>query len=283
MKFGELESFVKSLENKEALAEYDIFKLINIFNNTMLSNVDGPNCTDRKLCLDNCCNIMIDIPHILAREYIEKNLLSPLDLVRGDVFAWQLNVKPETNRCCFFSDEIYGCTLYVEKLHLRPPQCAVYPAGYVEGAKSCKSNLGPWIVKDARVGELCRRMMNLYKSYCIHEKERIERELIENIPNLFDENFKDSLCSMPPSHITGIKDTWMGFRPLDAEGRSLSFKRFCMLGKTNCHVEFLECQNVCEQVANIFIKKLIEIMPSYLRNHGMKESYLILEIFKQEN
>ncbi len=270
-----IEQLASSLEAKANLEEGELFTMIATFNHGMLENVEGPNCTDRSICKNNCCSIMIDIPHVLARRYIEQERLGPGDVRRGDVFAWKLNVRQDTSKCAFFSPALYGCRAYVDDLDIRPPQCAVYPAGYATGAAVCKAGVGPWIVKDVATGAACERLMDVYKRYCLAERDRVKQELVGTIPRALDGRFMHLLGKVSPCSVVGIKETWDGFEPLLAEGRSFSFKQFCEVG---CSKAFLECQQACAAASNRLLDFLKRTMPTFIADRDMKEEYTIMEL-----
>lgn len=278
MNTDEIIAFLKELETKESLTAGDILKVVRVFNHEMLGNVEGPNCTDWNICPNNCCGIMIDIPDLLARKYISRNHLKPEEIRRGDVFTWKLDINRSTSKCCFFSEEIYGCRIYVDDLDIRPPQCAVYPAGYHEGAKKCKSGAGPWLIKSIRKGKACKKLMEIFKNYCLEERARAKDTLLERIPYSFGQDFKEELEKKKPSSIAGILDTVNGFIPLPARGMSFSFKMFCERGKPNCNKDYLECGNVCEEAGKEFIRFLLERLPIYIQEKDMKEEYILIEL-----
>ncbi|MEX2726919.1 MAG: hypothetical protein Q6353_006680 [Candidatus Sigynarchaeum springense] len=264
-----------NLESKEILEERDVFELIAAFNHAMLGNVEGPNCTDRSVCNNNCCSIMIDIPHLLAARYIEQGRLGSNDVRRGDVFAWKLNVNPDTNKCTFFSPSLYGCQIYVDDLDTRPPQCAVYPAGYTTGAETCKAGAGPWHVKDKTTGTACERLMAVYKRYCIAERDKLKRDLVKSVTGALEGRFARMLVQEKPSCIAGIKETWAGFEPLLAEGRSLSFKQFC---EPCCSITFLECERTCAAAMDRLLDFLKRTMPAFIVARDMKDEYTFMEL-----
>ena len=145
------------------------------------------------------------------------------------MFAWKLNVSPLTGRCVYFSPEIYGCQIYVTALDLRPPQSAIYPAGYTTGAAACKA-AGPWIVKDREKGAACEKLLHVYRDFCLAEREYCKQELVSSIDTQLRGHFAELARTLPPSRIVGVKDTWNGLEPLEAEGISLSMRQACSGG-----------------------------------------------------
>ncbi|MHA1683444.1 MAG: hypothetical protein ACTSUE_21070 [Promethearchaeota archaeon] len=282
MGLEDINSFLEYLESKEHVNDEDMLELIGIFNKEMLSNVDGPNCTDATVCDDNCCSIMIDIPDFLARRYIDLHHLNAKQVRRGDAFSWVLNVDEDTSMCCYFNPRINGCQIYLDDLSLRPPQCAVYPAGYTEGSLGCKSNAGPWVVKNKDIGNACKELMEIYKNYCLNERKRIEEEFISSLSELLDGSFDVDDCDEKPSGIAGVRDTWDGFQILHAEGKSLSFKRFCDelggIGMQGCKQSYFECDRTCKSAFALFIEFMKETIPVHVKIHGIKENYSLMEL-----
>nr|MDO8114801.1 hypothetical protein [Candidatus Sigynarchaeota archaeon] len=271
-----INAIASSFEAKGALQDDDVFMLIATFNHEMLGNVvDAPNCTDKQTCKNNCCSIMIDIPHCLAKKYIDDGRLNPDDLRRGDVFAWKLNASTVTSKCVFFSPEIYGCRIYVDDLNSRPPQCAVYPAGYTAGATTCKVGAGPWIVKDEAKGNACKQLMDVYTKFCIEERLRVKEALIKGIAGTGIDNLATALSSLPPWSIAGVKDTWTGLKPLLAEGKSFSFKAFCPAG---CTTDYFACTSLCKVASRDFVQFLNDVLPNLIKDRDMKEDYTIMEL-----
>jgi len=224
---------------------------------------------------------MIDIPDCLARQYIERGVLFPENIRRGDVFAWKLNVSSETSRCCFFSPEIYGCQIYVVALELRPPQCAIYPAGYTTGAVACKAGAGPWVVQDKEKGAACEKLLHVYRDFCLAERETCKHDLISSADYQLRGHFADLAREMPPSSIAGVKDTWHGLEPLEAEGISLTNKHAC---SGFCDRPYLECRSVCKPMLDDFIDMLCEVLPAFISARDMKEEYLLRDLvaFREE-
>ncbi|MBN2152817.1 MAG: hypothetical protein JW839_15305 [Candidatus Lokiarchaeota archaeon] len=270
-----IQQLASTLGAKADLEEGEALKLIATFNHEMLGNVEGPDCTDRSVCTDNCCSIMIDIPQLLARRYIERAMLGPGDVRRGDVFAWKLNVRQETNRCAFYSPSLHGCRIYVDDLDARPPQCAVYPAGYTAGAAACKAGAGPWLVKDGATGAACESLMGVFKRYCLAERDRLKHDLVRSIAGALEGRFMLLLGGVSPSSVSGVKETWDGFEPLPAEGRSFSFKQFCDPG---CGTAFLECEEACAPACNRLLGFLKRAMPAFIARRDMKEEYTFMEL-----
>jgi hypothetical protein len=275
MNRAEIDDVANALETAVELDDAAMFPVIGMFNRAMLGNVDGPNCTDRETCNNNCCSIMIDTPRFLAQKYIDASRLRPADLRRGDAFSWKLNVNDVTGKCVFFSPKLYGCQMYVDDLDARPPQCAIYPAGYTTGAIACKAGAGPWIVKDEMLGASCERLMALYKNYCVAERERDKDALISNVVSMIDTRFVRLLGGTCPSGIAGVKDTWDGLEPLLADGKSLSIRMFCIDG---CPTGFLQCDCMCEGASRAFADFLKDVLPAYIAARDMKEEYTILEL-----
>lgn len=253
--------------------ERAVLEFIATFNEVMLGNVDGPDCIALGTCKDNCCGIMIDVPDVLARTYVERGLLGPGGVRRGDTFAWKLGTRDDTGRCVFYDPVSRGCTIYVKDLATRPPQCAIYPAGYTTGAAACKGGAGPWRVRDVTTGEACERGMQAYASWCLREREAIRASLATTIGARITASIERATPAPPPSAIAGIMDTWDGHAILPAEGRSLAFKRFC----TGCDAGFLECKAACPAALERFAGFMTGGIGRCLRDpDGLRETYTIV-------
>ena len=272
---AEIEQVANTLESKDVLDDNVVFPLIGMFNRAMLGNVDGPNCTDRNTCNNNCCSIMIDIPHFLALKYIEAMRLRPADVRRGDAFAWKLNVNEGTGKCVFFSPEMHGCQIYVDDLDSRPPQCAIYPAGYTTGAQACKAGAGPWTVRAEELGHACERLMTIYKDFCVVERERVKDEFLATLESELETRFARLLDHVRPSGIAGVKDTWNGIELLPADGTSLSTRMFCT---RDCPTTFFDCDCMCMAAATSIVAFLKNTLPAFIRANDMKEDYTIMEL-----
>nr|MDO8118104.1 hypothetical protein [Candidatus Sigynarchaeota archaeon] len=199
----EILELAQRMASKEKLDDHDLLSIVSLFNSEMLGNVDGPDCTDRETCKNNCCGIMIDIPSVLAGQYIAKGYLRDKDIRRGDAFAWKLNVHPGTGRCVFYDPSIHGCKIYVDEIGLRPPQCAIYPAGYTTGAKACKAGAGPWTINDKRKGEACESLLKVYIAACVGERDKYREAFINDSSASLHPAFRDTLRDVKPSRIAG--------------------------------------------------------------------------------
>ena len=62
------------------------WSIVKKYNALMNSAIEGPNCLD--ICHGDCCSIKIDIPKILAKEYIKKGYAKKSDFIRSDVFSF---------------------------------------------------------------------------------------------------------------------------------------------------------------------------------------------------
>ncbi|MBD3188104.1 hypothetical protein GF325_14805 [Candidatus Bathyarchaeota archaeon] len=277
MSRDEVESCLDAWRDRTDLSKDDMFHLIKIFNRAMLSNVTGPDCTDRMVCQDNCCSIMIDIPDFLAWAYVEGGYLEPHQIRRGTVFAWTLSVDPVWSDCVFLDRDSRKCRIYVENLDIRPPQCAVYPAGFIKGNQSCKGKAGPWTIIDIHVGNACKELMEIYKMHALREFKMMERSIVETLTARLKPVMQEIAC-FRPSKIAGIRDAWEGFTILEAEGISLSLSRICRRVNPKCITPFTTCKSLCNQVASFFEENIPNALATIIQEDGMKEKYLLKDL-----
>ncbi len=264
------------MTSKQSLDDRDVLEMASTFTPEMLGNVDGPDCTDRATCANNCCGIMIDVPGALARHYIRKGYLEARDIRRGDAFAWKLNVNPGTGRCVFYDPAIHGCRIYIEDLASRPPQCAIYPAGYTNGTEKCKAGAGPWIIRDKEKGMACEHLMSVYTANCVREREAVKSHFINDTRAFLHPEFQAMIRESKPSTIAGIQDGWTGLEPMTTNGLSFSVKSLCEA--LDCKEDFLGCERACDRLAGELVEFLLETLPGFVETNDLKEVYSILEL-----
>ena len=101
------------------------WEVIEKYNSLMSEAIEGPDCTDPKKCKGDCCSIKIDVPKVLAEEYIKRGYASKDDFIRSDVFSFHLRFDENTGKCFLFDKEKNGCS--VHNSGIKPPQCWIYP------------------------------------------------------------------------------------------------------------------------------------------------------------
>ena len=171
--------------------EQNMLKKVNQYNLLMKNAIEGPNCINPKICLADCCHIMIDVPKFLAEYYTENDLATKEDFSRGDLFSFKINVTPANSKCVFYDKELNGCSLH-STMH-KPPQCWIYPTGFSndpgeeksfadDGTIKCKKASG-WKIIDVTKTKEAKRIFDDYVAYCENEfaqetvKERIKERL----------------------------------------------------------------------------------------------------------
>jgi len=255
----------------------------------MKSAIEGPNCIDPQICRGNCCSIKIDVPKILAEEYIKRGYANRRDFIRSNIFTFQLRFNEKTGKCFLFDKEINGCSIH--KSGIKPPQCWIYPTGFSNPNNneiSCKKSSGWKIINIAKAKE-AEKLLQKYIFLCNIEAKKELRLIRERLGYIDNRNskfklklLKEELMSIAPSHLGGFKDFWDRITILSAEGLSLQMKKFCFLYNENCkHLvdNFLDCTIICEVVADKLIEFLIENLYPYIKEKG-QDTYGDYPLFK---
>jgi hypothetical protein len=248
------------------------WSIVEIFNLLMRKAIRGPDCTDPDKCRGDCCSIKIDIPKILAKEYIKRGYASKKDFTRSDNFTFQFRFDNGTGKCFLFDKEINGCRVHFSKI--KPPQCFIYPTGFSclqDRDIKCKKLTG-WEILDAekalKAEELLQKYVFLCKLEAKKELRRINKRLGFDKSKKSNKNLvilKKLLNSVPPSSLGGFKDSWENFEVLYAEGLSLQMKKFCIFHKKSCKFlpdDFFECKSLCNKI----IDELLEFLKKHLYN-----------------
>ncbi len=244
----------------------------------MKSAIEGPNCTDPQICKGDCCSIKIDVPKILAEEYIKRGYASKRDFVRSNIFTFQLRFNEKTGKCFLFDKEINGCLIH--KSGIKPPQCWIYPTGFSNlnsNEISCKKSSG-WSIINITKAKEAEKLLQKYIFLCHIEAKKEFRLIRERLgykdsrnSNLKFKLLKEELMSIAPSHLGGFKDFWDRISLLPAEGLSLQMKKFCFIHNNNCNIlsdNFLSCNKICEVVAIKLIEFLRLNLYPYIKNNG---------------
>ncbi|MHA1274462.1 MAG: hypothetical protein ACTSQS_13645 [Promethearchaeota archaeon] len=233
----------------------------------MKSAIEGPNCIDPKICNGDCCSIKIDVPKVLAKEYIKRGYAEKKDFIRSNVFSFYLRFDEKKGKCFLFDKSINGCL--VHNSGFKPPQCWIYPTKFSNPENielKCKKT-GGWKIIDYVKAKEAEKLLQKYISLCEIEANKeflnIKKRLLENslsngTPKSL--NLIQKLRKIAPSRLAGFKDTWDSIKILNAEGYSLQTKRFCNYYNNRCELfndNFLKCNSICDEVATgltIFLK-----------------------------
>ncbi len=254
------------------------WEILEKYNSLMKEAIESPDCTDPKNCQGDCCSIKIDVPKILAEEYIERGYAQESDFIRSNVFTFYLRFSEKTGKCFLFSKELNGCS--VHNSGIKPPQCWIYPTNFSNPSNksiSCK-RLDGWVIKDEKKTFEAEKLLKKYIFLCQIE-ERKERCEIQNrikqskYPEKLNSEMglKESLKTIAPSKLGGFKDSWNEFKSLSAEGYSLQMKKFCAALNPKCEFgtnNFLECKHICETISLKLIEYFEEHILEYIRING---------------
>lgn len=258
---------------------HDFFlSIVKEFNVLMRTAIEGPNCVDFKICDGACCSIKIDVPRVLAKEYVKKGYARKKDFIRSDVFSYHLRFDEQTGKCFFFNKAINGCK--VHDSGIKPPQCWIYPTGFSNPENkeiSCKKATG-WKIIDCKKANVARDLLQKYVFLCIIEARSELKKINKRLGNFTSKNstafvdkLKKSIKKSAPSRLGGFKDDWNGLKTLPAEGLSLQMKKFCYEHNEACVYlpdDFLKCETICEEVANDLIKFLHHVLYDFVKRNG---------------
>ena len=254
--------------------------VISKFNTLMKDAIEGPDCTNADLCKGDCCSIKIDVPKVLAEEYIKKSLATETDFIRSNIFSFHLRFDEKTGKCFFFDNHINGCKIH--NSGIKPPQCWIYPAGFSNLKNkniSCKK-LSGWKIIDPEKALEAEKLLKKYIFLCQLEAKKEFVNILKRIGNkggkeslILVEKLKIDIESVPPSSIGGFKDTWDRLEILSAEGLSFQMKKFCLKVNKECKYlpdDYFECNNTCDMVAHETIQFLQKYLFKFLKSQGLK-------------
>jgi len=176
------------------------WKIIRKYNNLMKSSIIGPNCIDPEICRGDCCSIKIDIPKVLAKEYIKREYATKEDFIRSDIFSFQLRFNEKTGKCFLFDKEINGCK--VHNSGIKPPQCWIYPTGFSnpEGKEiSCKKTKG-WKITNSENLKQAEKLLNYYNFLCQVEAKKELININKRVWKKISKNSKKNLRKIYLGH-----------------------------------------------------------------------------------
>jgi len=269
--------------------------IIKNFNYLMKSAIKGPDCTDPDKCKGNCCSIKIDIPKVLAEEYIKRNYANREDFIRSDVFSFELRFNEKTGKCFLFDVELNGCK--VHNSGIKPPQCWIYPFFNFPNPNrvliSCKK-LSGWEIIDHEKTLKAEKLLERYNFLCKLEAKAEIKGVKNRLgckskqeENKKVERLKQLLMEIAPSKLGGVIDKWDNFDILLAEGFSLQMKKFCLKYNSSCPLlpnDFLECKSICKDIANRFILFLHQNLIDFIKLNGpdISGEYPLYKLFKKK-
>ncbi|MFX1338866.1 MAG: hypothetical protein ACFFDK_09675 [Promethearchaeota archaeon] len=252
--------------------------IVKKYNSLMKSSIIGPNCIDPSICKGDCCSIKIDVPKVLAKEYIKRGYASEKDFIRSDIFTFQLRFDDNTGKCFLYDKKINGCK--VHNSGIKPPQCWIYPTGFSNAEKeeiSCKKASG-WKIINPNNAIQAEKLLEKFNFLCQIEAKNEIRQINKRNGKAKSKNSKEKikelkkkLTEIAPSQLGGFKDKWNFFDILLADGMSLQMKKFCSMHHNKCEYprdNFFECKNICTIIADKLIEFLQDIIYEYIKSEG---------------
>ena len=247
------------------------WEIVKKFNFLMRSAIEGPNCLE--VCKGDCCSIRIDVPKILAEEYIKRGYATEEDFIRSDDFSFKLRFDDEKAKCFLFDKNLNGCS--VHNSGIKPLQCWIYPTKFSNPnneSLSCKKTNG-WKIIDPKKTKEAEELLKYYVFLCQLEAKKELKNISMRLNNsLQKKSLIFSLRESTPCYIAGFKDTWDKIKILSAQGLSLQIKKFCQKYNENCSYMkdnyFLGCKKLCENVINALINFLQQNLNEYVKREG---------------
>ncbi|MFW9820113.1 MAG: hypothetical protein ACFFE5_10940 [Candidatus Thorarchaeota archaeon] len=243
------------------------WEVIKKFNLLMKSAIKGPNCLD--ICNGDCCSIKINVPKVLANEYIKRGYASKKDFIRNDIFSFQLRFDEKKGKCFLYDKELNGCL--VHDSGIKPPQCWIYPTNFKNLEKdniSCKKVSG-WKIIDPEKAGKAEKLLTYYVFLCQLEAIKEARDIQNRIThNSCKKALINSLKQTFPSRLAGFRDTWQCITTLPAQGLSLQMKKFCKKYNNSCDLNYLDCESICDKVIEALINFLQQNLLNYVQKKG---------------
>ncbi len=259
------------------MKDYRLFwEIVRKYNELMKVAVEGPDCT--KVCAGDCCSIKIDVPKVLAKEYIRSGYATKEDFTRGDVFSFKLKFDEGLRKCFLFDKSIKGCK--VHKSGIKPPQCWIYPTKFSNPENkdiACKK-IGRWKIVDPDKAKEAERLLQKYVFLCQMESRKEKKKIVKRINKSYQTisydiiSLKETLRKYGPSQVGGVKDTWDRFTLLPSEGISLQMKKFCQNYNKECNYireNYLDCKSICNEVADGLAQFLNKYLPEFVDKIGL--------------
>ena len=271
---------------------HDYFwSIVREYNTLMKSSIEGPNCIDPKVCKGDCCSIKIDVPKVLAEEYIRRGYASKSDFIRSDILSFQLRFDFDTGKCFLFDKKINGCSVHTSGI--KPPQCWIYPTTFSNPENkeiSCK-RAGGWKITNPKNTSLANDLLEKYIYLCQIEAKRELRKIKNRLGNNTStdalkkvESLTKKIKKLAPTQLGGFVDTWDDFEILSSDGISLQLKKFCSQYNKNCKFipdNFLDCKNICDKISYELVELLHNELRRYIKRKGpdVNGEYPLLKLF----
>ncbi|MFW9867684.1 MAG: hypothetical protein ACFFEN_16435 [Candidatus Thorarchaeota archaeon] len=250
----------------------------------MKSAIEGPNCVE--ICKGDCCSIMIDVPKVLAEEYIKRGYASKRDFIRCDVFSFKLRFDEKKGKCFLYDEKLNGCLVHDSKI--KPPQCWIYPTNFSHPNKemvSCKRSDG-WRIIDLEKTKEAEKLLQYYVFFCQLEAKKEKKKLkVRLSKEQLEVNLKPLLKNTAPTQISGFKDTWDNITILPSDGISLQLKKFCCEHNKKCFYilnnDFLQCKSICDKISDSLIDFLQQNLFRYTKKQGtdVNGEYSLIKLF----
>ncbi|MDX1797209.1 MAG: hypothetical protein R3255_01055 [Candidatus Lokiarchaeia archaeon] len=256
------------------------WEVIKKFNILMKSAIIGPDCLN--VCNGDCCSIKINVPKVLANEYIKRGYASKRDFIRNDIFSFQLRFDEKKGKCFLYDKDLNGCL--VHDSGIKPPQCWIYPTNFKNSKKnniSCKKVSG-WRIIDPKKAEKAEKLLTYYVFLCQLEAKKEARVIINRINSISCRKELRSLLKKTfPSRLAGFRDTWECITILPAQGLSLQMKKFCRKYNNTCDLNYLDCESICEKVVEGLLDFLQENLLDFVKKKGPDHDgeYSFLNLF----
>ncbi|TFG07455.1 MAG: YkgJ family cysteine cluster protein [Promethearchaeota archaeon] len=269
----------------------NFWNIIKEFNSLMKSAIMGPNCIDPSICKGDCCSIKIDVPKILAQEYLRRGYAKKTDFIRSDIFTFQLRFDEKKGKCFLFDNEINGCK--VHESGIKPPQCWIYPTGFSNPEHEnirCK-RAGGWKIINSEKAQKAEKLLEKYNFLCQLEAKKEIRQLKRRMGSAKSkigmskrQELEKKIRNTAPSELGGFRDTWDKIDILSAEGLSLQMKKFCQKYKKDCQylkTDFFECRKICEKIAHRLVEFLYTNLQEFIKKNGPDPEghYSLIELF----
>ena len=244
----------------------------------MKSAIQGPNCTNPSICKGECCSIKIDVPKVLAEEYIKRGYAEKSDFTRSNIFSFQLRFNVDSGKCFLFNEVLNGCS--VHNSGIKPPQCWIYPTDFSNPSLneiSCKRISG-WEIIDYPKAKKAENLLKQYVFLCQVEAKKESKRISKRLGNLVNdisskktELLHKELRKIAPKNLGGFKDQWDHLDLLSAEGLSLQMKKFCVKYNSKCHFlvdDFIDCNEICNGIASKLVDFLQLNLYTYIKMEG---------------